>query len=212
MECLMLIWIKDKEIVGDAITETIIFEMACAIYCDLKASGSGGDMGESSINPTTEEFKASCGLFDKFKRRTRIHSVVRHGEASSSDTKAAIDFVKKFEKIVEDESYVEQQVFHCDETVPFWKKMPSRTYTTAEEKIPGHKPMKGQLTLDLCANASGDCKIKPLSVYHSEKPRTFKAHRVNKDMLDAFWRANSKAWVTRYFFFEWVNQVFGPVV
>ena len=31
-------------------------------------------------------------------------------------------------------------------------------------------------------------------------------------MLQVFWRANPKAWVTRLFFIEWVNQVFGPVV
>ncbi|XP_068224266.1 tigger transposable element-derived protein 1-like, partial [Palaemon carinicauda] len=58
----------------------------------------------------------------------------------------------------------------------------------------------------------GDCKIKPLLVYHSENPRAFKVYRVNKDILHVFWRANSKAWVTRHFFVEWVNQVFGPAV
>ncbi|XP_068237203.1 tigger transposable element-derived protein 1-like [Palaemon carinicauda] len=123
----------------------------------------GGDTGESSTDPTTEEFKGSCGWFEKFKRWTGIHSVVRHREASSSDTKAANNFVKKFEKIVEDEGYIEQQVFNCDETGLFSKKMPSRTYITAEEKkMPGHKPMKDRLTLVLCANVSGDGKIKPL--------------------------------------------------
>ncbi|XP_068200763.1 putative CENPB DNA-binding domain-containing protein 1 [Palaemon carinicauda] len=82
MERLLLIWLKDKEIVGDTNTETIICEKASAIYCDLKAAGFGGDARESSTDPTTEEFKASRGYFEKFKRRTGIHSVVRHGEAS----------------------------------------------------------------------------------------------------------------------------------
>ncbi|XP_068241593.1 putative CENPB DNA-binding domain-containing protein 1 [Palaemon carinicauda] len=45
MECLLLIWIKDKEIVVNMITEAIISEKASAIYSDLKAAGSGGDMG-----------------------------------------------------------------------------------------------------------------------------------------------------------------------
>ncbi|XP_068216312.1 tigger transposable element-derived protein 1-like [Palaemon carinicauda] len=53
--------------------------------------------------------------------------------------------------------------------------MPSRTYISAEEKkMPGQKPMKDRLTLALCANASGDSKIKPLLVYHSKNPRAFK--------------------------------------
>ncbi|XP_068203644.1 putative CENPB DNA-binding domain-containing protein 1 [Palaemon carinicauda] len=66
MERLLLIWIKDKEIVGDTITETIISEKSSANYCDLKATGSREDAGESSTNPTMEEFKASRGWFEKF--------------------------------------------------------------------------------------------------------------------------------------------------
>ncbi|CAG6006743.1 unnamed protein product [Menidia menidia] len=213
MERLLLIWIKDKEIAGDTITETIICDKASTIFCDLKASGSGVDAGKSSTDPTTEKFKASRGWFEKFKKRAGIHSVVRHGDPSSSDTKAANQFIKEFENILNEEGYVTQQVFNCDETGLFWKKMPRRTYITAEEKkMPGHKPMKDRLTLALCANASGDCKIKPLLVYHSENPRAFKAHKVNKDLLQVFWRANAKAWVTRLIFVEWVNQVFGPAV
>jgi hypothetical protein len=47
--------------------------------------------------------------------------------------------------------------------------MPKRNYKTAEEKeLLDHKPMKDRLTLLFCANASGDLKIKPLLVYHSE--------------------------------------------
>ncbi|XP_068247835.1 tigger transposable element-derived protein 1-like [Palaemon carinicauda] len=100
MERLLLMWIEDKEFAGDMITEMIICENASAIYCDLKAAVSGGDAGESSTDPTTEEFKVSSGWFKKFKQRTGIHSVVQHGEASSSDTKAVNEFVKQFEKIL----------------------------------------------------------------------------------------------------------------
>ncbi|XP_035205354.1 tigger transposable element-derived protein 1-like [Stegodyphus dumicola] len=91
--------------------------------------------------------------------------------------------------------------------------MPRRTYITEEEKkLPGHKPMKDRLTLALCANASGDLKIKPPLVYHSENPRAFNAHNVSKDKLAVFWRSNAKAWVTRLLFVEWVNCCFGHAV
>lgn len=210
MERLLLLWIKGKEIDGDSVTETIISEKATAIFNDLVTEDAGEGTADQEPHP---EFKASRGWFEKFKKRTGIHSVVRHGEASSSDQKGAEEFVRKFEQLVKEEGYIEQQVFNCDETGLFWKKMPRRTYITEEEKkMPGHKPMKDRLTLALCANASGDCKIKPLMVYHSENPRAFKAHKILKEKLNVLWRANAKAWVTRQFFVEWVNLVFGPSV
>ncbi|UYV63939.1 hypothetical protein LAZ67_2006082 [Cordylochernes scorpioides] len=78
--------------------------------------------------------------------------------------------------------------------------------------MPGHKPMKDRLTLLLCANASGDLKVKPLLVYHSENPRAFKKHKVQKSQLNVLWKSNTKAWVTRLLFVEWMNEAFGPAV
>lgn len=212
MERLLLLWIKEKEIAGDTLTQSVISHKASAIFADLvEAQRDGGDEGTSQQAPP--EFKASHGWFDRFRRRTGIHSVVRHGEAASSDKKAADEFLKKFEELISREGYIPQQVFNCDETGLFWKKMPRRTYITAEEKkLPGHKPMKDRLTLAFCANASGDLKIKPLLVYHSENPRAFKAQNITKDRLSVLWRSNGKAWVTRTIFIEWVNVCFGPAV
>ncbi|KAM9323640.1 tigger transposable element-derived protein 1-like isoform 1-T3 [Pholidichthys leucotaenia] len=180
MERLLLVWIKEKEIAGDTVTEAIICEKATAIFNDLVKEDAGEGTSAQEIH---QEFKASRGWFEKFKKRSGIHSVVRHGEACSADRKAADEFVQKFQQLVSDEGYVAQQVFNCDETGLFWKKMPRRTFITVEEKkMPGHKPMKDRLTLALCANASGDCKInKPLLVYHSENPRAFKAPKILKE-------------------------------
>ncbi|UYV71391.1 hypothetical protein LAZ67_8002951 [Cordylochernes scorpioides] len=200
---------QEKQLQGDTLTQTIICEKARAIYGDLLKQTS-----QTSIDEASEEsFKASRGWFENFKKRSGIHSVVRHGEAASSDMKAAEDYIKTFSDLIKAQGYISQQVFNCDETGLFWKKMPNRTYITAEEKMmPGHKPMKDRLTLALCANASGDCKIKPLLVYHSENPRAFKSHKILKEKLQVMWRSNPKAWVTRKFFVEWVNLVFGPPV
>ncbi|XP_064101254.1 tigger transposable element-derived protein 1-like [Macrobrachium nipponense] len=162
-----------------------------------------------------KKIKPAKGVKIISKHRTDVHEKMEnllHGEAASADVKAAEEFVKTFAEFVEAEGYIPQQIFNCDETGLFWK-MPRRTYITEEEKkMPGHKPMKDRLTLALCANASGDCKIKPLLVYHSENPRAFKAHKVMKEKLHVMWRANPKAWVTRQFFIDWVNLVFGPLV
>ncbi|GBM38515.1 Tigger transposable element-derived protein 1 [Araneus ventricosus] len=209
MEKLLMVWVTEKQLKGDTLTQGIICEKARAIYGDLLNQTSRTSTDEAS----EDSFKASRGWFDNFRKRTGIHSVVRHGEAASSDVKAAEDYLKIFSELIEANGYIPQQVFNCDETGLFWKKMPNRTYITAEEKImPGHKPMKDRLTLALCANASGDCKIKPLLVYHSENSRAFKSHKILKEKLQVMWRVNPKAWVTRQFFVQWVNLVFGPSV
>ncbi|GIY50854.1 tigger transposable element-derived protein 1 [Caerostris darwini] len=209
MEKLLMVWVTEKQLQGDTLTQTIICEKARAIYGDLLKQ-----TPKTSIDEASEEsFKASRGWFENFKKRSSIHSVVRHGEAASSDMKAAEDYIKTFSDLIKAQGYISQQVFNCDETGLFWKKMPNRTYITAEEKmIPGHKPMKDRLILALCANASADCKIKPLLVYHSENPRAFKSHKILKETLQVMWRSNPKAWVTRKFSVEWVNLVFGPTV
>jgi hypothetical protein len=143
-----------------------------------------------------------------FEKRTGIHSVVSHGEAVSSNKDGAEKFVEKLEDFVDRE-----QVFNCDETGLFWKKMPKKTCITREEKaLPGHKPMKDRLTLLLCGNASGDFKVKPLLVCHSENPRIFKKNNVQKNKLSVMWRSHHEAWVTRQLFTEWFNAIFAPSV
>ena len=66
----------------------------------------------------------------------------------------------------------------------FWKKMPNRTYISQEKKaLPGHRPMKDRLTLLLCGNAGGYLKLKPLTVYHSEKPMSFQERECDKKQV-----------------------------
>ncbi|GFT22883.1 tigger transposable element-derived protein 1 [Nephila pilipes] len=183
--------IKEKQLAFDSVSEAIICEKAGAIFQDLKSDVTETE-GESS--QCGEGFKASRGWFHNLKKRSGIHSVNRHGESSSGDIKAAENFIKVFEKLISEEGYLPQQVFNCDQTGLFWKKMPRRTSIMAEEKrLPNHKAMKERLTLALCANAIGDFKIKPLLVYHSETPRAFKSYKVMKEKLQVMWRANSKA-------------------
>jgi hypothetical protein len=98
-----------------------------------------------------------------------------HGESASADKEEAEKFCCKFQEFIKKEEYRPEQIFNCDETGLFWKRMPKHTYITKDEKsLPGHKPMKDRLTLLLGANASGDMKFKPLLVYHSENPRALK--------------------------------------
>jgi len=73
VEKLLLVWINENQMQGDTIN----------------------DLLEKTPRMSTDEdtsFKASKGWFEKFKTRTAIHSVVRHGEAASSNTMTANDY------------------------------------------------------------------------------------------------------------------------
>ncbi|XP_069167432.1 tigger transposable element-derived protein 1-like [Procambarus clarkii] len=207
VERLLLVWMNEQQLHGNCVSEAIVCAKARVLYVDLVRKIPGASSEDEEV------FRASRGWFENFKKRSSIHSVVQHGEAASSDKGAAEAFVPEFQKFVDQERFLPQQVFNCDETGLFWKKLTKRTYITQEEQsLPGHKQMKDRLTLVQCANASGDCKVKPLLVYHSENPRVFKAFKVHKTRLNVMWRSNKRSWVTQIFFSEWVNDVFGPTV
>lgn len=124
---------------------------------------------------------------------------------------AAQDFPPQLKSLITEKGYSPEQVFNCDETGLFWKKMPSRTFLNQEEKrASGFKAAKDRYTLLLCANAAGTFRCKPMLVYKFETPRALKGKR--KEHLPVFWKSNKSAWVTKKNFEEWFIQSFIPEV
>ena len=156
--------------------------------------------------------KASRGWFKKIKHLSGIHSVVGHGEVASPNKGAAKKYVGEFRDIVNAGGYLPQQVYNCDETGLFLNRMPNRTYITKEEKsIPGHRPMKNRITIIVCANANGDCKIKSMAINHSENTRISKRNKVIKKVkskMPVMWKSNANSWC----FLSWVYEALGPHV
>ena len=73
--------------------------------------------------------------------------------------------------------------------------MPDSMYIMREEKsAPGFKVFKYHFTLLLGANLTGDCKLKPVLVYHAENPRALKDYV--KTNLPVHWFFNSSGWTT----------------
>ncbi|XP_068221067.1 putative CENPB DNA-binding domain-containing protein 1 [Palaemon carinicauda] len=103
MERLLLLWIKEQQLVGDSVTEAIICEKASAIYEDLKQR-EAGESGETST--PVETFKGSCGWFDNFKKQTSIHLFVKHEKVASSDVKASEEYVERCASLVAEEGYI----------------------------------------------------------------------------------------------------------
>jgi len=136
VEKLLLIWINNNMLAGNSVSEGMICEKARQLHDDLvkKYSVTSGD---------TDVSKASGGWFERFKKRSGIHSVVRHGEAVSANQKAAEEFVQDFSDYVKANGFIPQQVFNCDETGLFWEKMPRRAYRRGEN-ITGTQTNEGQ--------------------------------------------------------------------
>lgn len=75
---------------------------------------------------------------------------------------------------------------------------------------PENKTAMCRQMLLLGGNAAGNCKLKPLFVYHVENPRALKWKA--KGMLPVIWKRNSNASVTETVFEEWFNIHFVPAV
>ncbi|GCC20975.1 hypothetical protein chiPu_0000147 [Chiloscyllium punctatum] len=118
VEKLLKAWINEKQLVGDPISEGIICEKARLHYAHLKK-----DMPGSSAD--SDEFEASRGWFENFKKRTGIHSVVMHGEAVSSNVDAAANFVKRFCEFVNPEGIIDKA----------WREVSLRTMNSAWKKL-----------------------------------------------------------------------------
>lgn len=203
MEKLLSVWIEDLNKKNTPLSQDLICTKAKSLYEMLKTKE-----GEGSATPT---FAASRGWFHRFKQRSNLHNIHITGEAASADIQAAAEFPDKFQEFVRREKIPACLIFNVDETGLYWKKMPSRTFISKEERqASGFKAAKDRLTLLLGGNATGDFKLKPLLVYHSETPRAMRG--TDKTSLPVVWRSNRKAWVTREIFQEWYSNSFCPSV
>ncbi|XP_059823047.1 tigger transposable element-derived protein 1-like [Hypanus sabinus] len=152
-------------------------------------------------------FNASRGWFSKFVNHHRLHNLAVRGEQTSADHEAAERYPVQLQAMIAELGITPKQVFNADETGLFWKCMQKPTYISKDEKtVSGFKAAKDRLTLLMCSSAKGDCKMKPLLVYHSLYPRALRG--LSKNMLPVHWAANKKAWVTGRIFEDWFANHF----
>ena len=99
--------------------------------------------------------------------------------------------------------------FNVDKMGLPWKRMLYQNYISEEEKlIPGYKAAKDRLTLWFDGNASGDMKLKPLLVYHSENPKPLKTQ--SRALFLLCGRVIPKTRVTQVIFQDWFFYHFIP--
>ncbi|XP_044533500.1 tigger transposable element-derived protein 1-like [Gracilinanus agilis] len=196
------LWVEDMSRKRMPIDGNMLRQKALTLYEDFQKKDKTKD--------ESKPFTASRGWLHRFRNRFNLKNRKITRDTSTGDEEAAAMFMTDLKKVIEEGGYHPKQVFNCDETGLFWKKMPNRTYIHKTAKqAPGFKSWKDRLTLVLCGNAAGHM-IKPGVVYQMKTPHALK-HK-NKNYLPVFWQHNLKAWVTAVLFTEWFHECFIPEV
>lgn len=147
------------------------------------------------------DFRASEGWLEKFKKRHAINFKKICGESAAVPEDVCIEWKEKLLELIE--NYESRDVFNADETGLFFKCLPDRTLSFMNEKCHGGKNSKERVTLLFGTNMDGSEKLRPLMVGKSAKPRCFK----NLKSFPMIYRANKKAWITTELFSEWLRMV-----
>lgn len=163
-----------------------------------------------ALGGTEDEFKASNGWLEKFKRRHNIRSMNITGKKRSSCADAAEKFVTWFENYIKEENLSKDQIFNCDETGLNFKNMPRRTLELEQESstVEDLKEIKERITIMTCSNASGGFKLPLVVIGRSAKPTCLK----NLTKLPVYYRNQKTAWMISSLFKEWFYLEFVPKV
>ena len=191
MEKLLSVWMQDQHQSWVPLSLILIQKKAKSLYEDLKKRH-GSDSEGANLN-------AGHGWihwFHWFKTRTELHNMNVSVETVSADTVAAGKFPEILKLLMK----------LCIYLGRFWMWVRwdctgrgCQTKVTSVRKLEsGYKAPKDRLTLLYGGNASGNMKLKPLLVYHSENPRVLE--NIAKGSLPVVWKSDPKAWVTQVIF------------
>ncbi len=97
-----------------------------------------------------ENFKASNGFFQKFKKRNNVYLKTLHGESTSVPEEVVKEWEEKLLEIIKD--YEESDIFNLDELGLFFLLIPSKTHTVKGNKCRNGKKSKERITILLGAN------------------------------------------------------------
>ena len=156
--------------------------------------------GELSKKLGEDDFLASNGWYDRFKKRNELVCKKPCGEGNSVN----MDTVENFRSttaVTLVQRYKPEDIFNCDECALVWQAQSSTTFTFKGDNTNGGKVPKQRITVLLCCNMAGTEKKRPFLIGKSANPRAF---RGRKDKLKAEWRSNTNAWMTSDFFTEWL--------
>ncbi|XP_066153520.1 tigger transposable element-derived protein 6-like [Euwallacea fornicatus] len=146
-----------------------------------------------------EQFSASNGWLEKWRKRHNISFKSISGESADVNPQDVSEFLQKLPSLFL--GYRPQDIYNADESGLYFRALPDKTLALKSEKCVGNKMSKDKLTILFCVSMAGE-KEKLLVIGKAARPRALKNVPI-KD-LPATWKSNSKAWMTREIMKEWL--------
>ena len=139
-----------------------------------------------------EDFKASNGWLDRWKKRHHIKQMAVSGESGDVSGATVDSWKERLPHIPE--GYSPEDIWNLDETGCFWRALPDKSFGQRTKECKGGKKSKQRMTVTFIVNAAGASEAMPIVIWKSEKPRCFK--HVNKSQLPVLYFSQKKAWMT----------------
>ncbi|XP_046590225.1 jerky protein homolog-like [Neodiprion lecontei] len=171
----LFMWLLDYRCKGIAVSGPMLCRQALVINSRI---------GEP------ENFKASHGWLEKWKRRTHIKNLKITGEKLLADVEAANVYKAEFAEMVATKKLEGSQVFNMDESGLVYKSTPKRTFVAADQaQAAGGKKQLERVIIATCSNADGSFMLPLILIGKSKNPRCLR--NVNKDELPVWYRIES---------------------
>lgn len=148
-----------------------------------------------------DQFKASNGWLDSFKKRNSITQSTVHADTARVRQVGAESWTGRIPSLVE--GYARCDIFNLVETALFYRALPDKTFTIRGEDCKGGEHSKERITILLCANMEGEF-VPPLVIGKSSQSQCF--GNISESALPVTWVCNSKAWMTVEIFMGWLRE------
>ncbi|XP_070392420.1 tigger transposable element-derived protein 6-like [Dermacentor albipictus] len=142
------------------------------------------------------DFSPCNGWLHRFKLRHGIILKTINGESASVSDEDINTWMSK--NLARVSSYAERDVYNADETALFYQMLHGKTHAMKGDKCAGGKHSKVRITVLLCTNMDGSNRCLPFVIGKSKRPRCFRTY------VPVRYRHNSKSWMTRELFAEWL--------
>ncbi len=157
---------------------------------------------EIALNLNYIDFNCSNGFLDRFKSRNAVIFETFHGESEGVSEEVTNDWVNnKLPELIKD--YKPEDVFNGDEFGLFWRILPNKSYKVKGKKFKTGKKSKERISVFICANMTGDEKLKPIVIRKSKKPHCFP----RKKSLPIIYRNNKTSWMKSDIFIEFLKKL-----